>query len=82
MVEGFAAHWLGRGEVHDEAVATRTLTQLWVRGLGMPARIAVAGGQIPTASRPATARTPRPTPRPAPRPAPRTAPHPAPRKES
>ena len=46
MVEGFAAHWLGRGEVHDEAVATRTLTQLWVRGLGMPARIAVAGGQI------------------------------------
>ena len=42
MVEGFAAHWLGRGEVHDEAVATRTLTQLWVRGLGMPARLAIA----------------------------------------
>jgi AcrR family transcriptional regulator len=40
MVEGFAAHWLGRGEDHDEALATRTLTQLWVRGLGMPARIA------------------------------------------
>jgi AcrR family transcriptional regulator len=39
MVEGFAAHWLGRGESHDEGTATRTLTQLWVRGLGMPARI-------------------------------------------
>ena len=36
MVEGFAAHWLGRGESHDEAIATRTLTQLWIRGLGMP----------------------------------------------
>lgn len=36
MVEGFAAHWLGRGEAHDESVATRTLTQLWIRGLGMP----------------------------------------------
>jgi AcrR family transcriptional regulator len=42
MVEGFAAHWLGRGEAHDEALATRTLTQLWVRGLGMPARIHAA----------------------------------------
>ena len=39
MVEGFAAHWLGRGESHDEVLATRTLTQLWVRGLGMPARV-------------------------------------------
>jgi AcrR family transcriptional regulator len=47
MVEGFAAHWLGRGESHDESLATRTLTQLWVRGLGMPARIAVAEGRIP-----------------------------------
>ena len=46
MVEGFAAHWLGRGEVHDEAIATRTLTQLWVRGLGMPARIAAASGHL------------------------------------
>ena len=46
MVEGFAAHWLGRGEVHDEELATRTLTQLWVRSLGMPARIAVAEGRI------------------------------------
>jgi AcrR family transcriptional regulator len=43
MVEGFAAHWLGRGESHDEGTATRTLTQLWVRGLGMPARIHAAG---------------------------------------
>lgn len=51
MVEGFAAHWLGRGEAHDEVVATRTLTQLWVRGLGMPARVAVAIGQLPAASR-------------------------------
>ena len=49
MVEGFAAHWLGRGEVHDEAVATRTLTQLWVRGLGMPARLAAASGQLQSA---------------------------------
>lgn len=46
MVEAFAKHWLGRGEAHDEAVATRTLTQLWVRGLGMPARIAMAEGRI------------------------------------
>jgi AcrR family transcriptional regulator len=50
MVEGFAAHWLGRGESHDESLATRTLTQLWVRGLGMPARIAVAEGRIPRAA--------------------------------
>jgi AcrR family transcriptional regulator len=46
MVEGFAAHWLGRGEAHEEELATRTLTQLWVRSLGMPARIAVAEGRI------------------------------------
>jgi len=60
MVEAFAAHWLGRGELHEEAVATRTLTQLWVRGLGMPARLALAEGQIPTAHRPpaASARVP------------------------
>ncbi|HEX6888590.1 MAG TPA: TetR/AcrR family transcriptional regulator [Candidatus Nanopelagicales bacterium] len=38
MVEGFAAHWLGRGEAHDEALANRTLTQLWVRGLGLRPR--------------------------------------------
>ena len=49
MVGGFAAHWLGRGEVHDEAVATPTLTQLWVRGLGMPARLAAASGQLQSA---------------------------------
>lgn len=43
MVEGFAAHWSGRGERgrgrgegQDEALAVRTLTLLWVRGLGMP----------------------------------------------
>ena len=46
MVEAFAAHWLGRGESHDEALATRTLTQLWVRSLGMPARIAMAEGRL------------------------------------
>ncbi len=51
MVEGFAAHWLGRGESHDEALATRTLTQLWVRGLGMPARVAAATGQLPHTGR-------------------------------
>lgn len=34
MVEGFARHWLGRGEEHDEATAMRTLTELWARGLG------------------------------------------------
>ncbi|MGB7981578.1 MAG: TetR/AcrR family transcriptional regulator [Candidatus Nanopelagicales bacterium] len=86
MVEGFASHWLGRGEIHDEAVVTRTLTQLWVRGLGMPARIeaarrtasaapsgaaqAAARGAAP-ASRPAV--HPRPGPHPPTRPA-RTAP--------
>lgn len=57
MVEGFAAHWLGRGEAHDEALATWTLTQLWVRSLGMPARIALAEGRI--------AGTPAPAPVPA-----------------
>jgi len=40
MVEGFARHWLGRGEEHDEKLALRTLTDLWVRGLGL-----VQGGQ-------------------------------------
>ncbi len=67
MVEAFAAHWLGRGEVHDEAVATRTLTQLWVRGLGMPARIEAArrvAATAPTAGHP----TPRPGPHPPTRP--------------
>ena len=35
MVEGFARHWLGRGEQHDEETAMRTLTELWARGLGL-----------------------------------------------
>lgn len=35
MVEGFARHWLGRGEEHDEALALRTLTDMWVRSLGL-----------------------------------------------
>ena len=60
MVEGFAAHWLGRGESHDEALATRTLTQLWVRGLGMPARMP-ARPNLTSVTRPI-----RPTPAPAP----------------
>lgn len=55
MVEGFAAHWFGRGETHDEALATRTLTQLWVRSLGMPVRLAAAAGQLPHAPRPGVA---------------------------
>ncbi len=38
MVESFAAHWLGRGEIHDENVAIRTLTLIWARGLGMQVR--------------------------------------------
>jgi AcrR family transcriptional regulator len=72
MVEGFAAHWLGRGEAHDEALATRTLTQLWVRGLGMPARIHVARARGDgTSSRPSThAGAPAPANRPATPPAP------------
>lgn len=60
MVEGFAAHWLGRGESHDEVLATRTLTQLWVRGLGMPARMP-ARASLTNPARPI-----RPTPAPAP----------------
>lgn len=36
MVEGFAWHWLARGEPHEDSVVHRTLMQLWVRGLGMP----------------------------------------------
>lgn len=35
MVEGFARHWLGRGEPHDEDVAVDTLTLLWARSLGL-----------------------------------------------
>jgi len=35
MVEGFARHWLGRGEQHDEQIALRTLTELWARGLDL-----------------------------------------------
>jgi hypothetical protein len=84
MVEGFAAHWLGRGESHDESLATRTLTQLWVRGLGMPARIAVAEGRIPRAaaapphrgSRAAATGPASPPARPPARPRPSTAPSP------
>ena len=35
MVEGFARHWLGRGEHHDEEVAVSTLTELWAGSLGL-----------------------------------------------
>lgn len=35
MVEGFARHWLGRGERHDEQLALQTLTELWSQGLGL-----------------------------------------------
>ncbi|MGI9195936.1 MAG: TetR/AcrR family transcriptional regulator [Candidatus Nanopelagicales bacterium] len=35
MVEGFARHWFGRGEAHDEDVAVRTLTTLWAASLGL-----------------------------------------------
>lgn len=35
MVEGFARHWFGRGEDHDEDVAVSTLTALWVGALGL-----------------------------------------------
>ena len=35
MVEGFARHWLGRGEPHDEDVAVATLTTLWTHAVGM-----------------------------------------------
>lgn len=36
MVEGFARHWFGRGEAHDEDVAVATLTSLWAGSLGLP----------------------------------------------
>lgn len=35
MVEGFARHWFGRGEAHDEDVAVATLTALWAGSLGL-----------------------------------------------
>ena len=35
MVEGFARHWFGRGEDHDEATAVATLTQLWAGALDL-----------------------------------------------
>ena len=35
MVEGFARHWFGRGEKHDEDVAVATLTDLWAAALGL-----------------------------------------------
>jgi len=36
MVEGFARYWYGQGEPHDQAIATKTLTDLWAGGLGLP----------------------------------------------
>jgi AcrR family transcriptional regulator len=35
MVEGFARHWFGRGEQHDEGVAVTTLTALWAGALDL-----------------------------------------------
>lgn len=35
MVEGFARHWFGRGEDHDEVTAVTTLTQLWAGALDL-----------------------------------------------
>ncbi|MFM9049591.1 MAG: TetR/AcrR family transcriptional regulator [Actinomycetota bacterium] len=35
MVEGFARHWFGRGETHDEDIAVATLTALWAGSLGL-----------------------------------------------
>lgn len=35
MVEGFARHWYGMGEKHDHSTATKTLTDLWSRALGL-----------------------------------------------
>jgi AcrR family transcriptional regulator len=35
MVEGFARHWLGRGEKHDSELAVITLSRLWARALGL-----------------------------------------------
>lgn len=35
MVEGFARHWFGRGETHDEVTAVATLTQLWAGALDL-----------------------------------------------
>jgi AcrR family transcriptional regulator len=35
MVEGFARHWLGQGEAHDERLALATLDALWIRALGI-----------------------------------------------
>ncbi len=35
MVEGFARHWLGRGEEHDAEIAVHTLSLLWARALGL-----------------------------------------------
>jgi AcrR family transcriptional regulator len=75
MVEGFAAHWLGRGEAHDEALANRTLTQLWVRGLGLrpraprPAAAPRGGPPARSATRPTAAPASRPASAPASRPA-------------
>ncbi len=35
MVEGFARHWFGRGERHDEDIAVTTLTRLWAGALDL-----------------------------------------------
>lgn len=48
MLDGVGAHWLGGEEVPDEEFATRTLTQLWVRGLGIHARVAARGQRVPS----------------------------------
>ncbi|MFY9330308.1 MAG: TetR/AcrR family transcriptional regulator [Candidatus Nanopelagicales bacterium] len=35
MVEGFARHWFGRGEIYDETQAVDTLTALWAAALSL-----------------------------------------------
>ena len=51
MVEGFARHWFGRGEQHDEDVAVATLTQLWARSLGLDTQTTYNTPARPRASR-------------------------------
>jgi len=48
MVEGFARHWLGQGEQHDEQLALRTLDTLWVRALGIRTSEPGRGLGVPT----------------------------------
>ncbi|MBU6245952.1 MAG: TetR/AcrR family transcriptional regulator [Actinomycetales bacterium] len=50
MVEGFARHWLGQGEEHDERLALETLDALWIRGLG------IASGLSNSTSTPASSK--------------------------